>query len=243
MLAFITTATTVENWGSAVFNPLQDLSQRTVNALPSIIGAIIILAIGWLVSATVGKIVTKIIELVKIDKAFEKIGIKKAAEESGMEFSMSKLFGWLIKWFLLLVFFLAATNILGLNQVANFINDILRYIPNVIVAVLILMVGTLFADFLYRLVRSGTKATGIPSASFLASVAKWTVLIFSTMVALAQLKIALVETLFTGIVAMFAIAGGIAFGLGGKDLAKELLEKVKQDISKNGKETKKSELE
>jgi len=134
---------------------------------------------------------------------------------------------------LILVFLMAATDILKLVQVTNFLNSIILYLPNVVVAAVILAVAFLVANFVYAVVKGSTKVAGIVSATLLATVAKWAIVIFGFLAALIQLGIAssLINTLFIGLVAMLALAGGLAFGLGGKDEAAAILKKIRQEIT------------
>ena len=150
-----------------------------------------------------------------------------------MELNVAKFMGGLVKWFLILVFLMAATDILRLTQVTNFLNSIILYLPNVVVAAVILAVAFLVANFVFAVVKGSTKVAGIVSATLLATVAKWAIVIFGFLAALIQLGIAasLINTLFIGFVAMLALAGGLAFGLGGKDEAALILKKIRQEIT------------
>ena len=137
-----------------------------------------------------------------------------------------------MKWFLILVFLMAATDILGLTQVTSFLQVVIEYLPNVIVAALILLVGAMFAEFMQRLIRASVDAAGLMSAGFLGSVAKWAILIFALFAALDQLGVArsFIITLLQGFVAMLAIAGGLAFGLGGQGAARDFVGKVRDEM-------------
>ena len=130
---------------------------------------------------------------------------------------------------------MAATDILKLVQVTNFLNSIILYLPNVVVAAVILAVAFLVANFVYAVVKGSTKVAGLVSATLLATIAKWAIVIFGFLAALIQLGIAtsLINTLFIGFVAMLALAGGLAFGLGGKDEAATILRKIRQEITEN----------
>jgi len=127
---------------------------------------------------------------------------------------------------------MAATDILGLTQVTAFLQVVLQYLPNVIVAALILLVGAMFAEFMQRLVRASVDAAGMMSAGFLGSIAKWSILIFALFAALDQLGVArsFIITLLQGFVAMLAIAGGLAFGLGGQNAARDFVGKIRDEM-------------
>ena len=143
-----------------------------------------------------------------------------------------------MKWFLILVFLMAATDILHLVQVTSFLNSIVLYLPNVIVAAVILAIAFLIGNFAYAVIKGSTKIAGIVSATLLATIAKWAIVIFGLLAALIQLGVAssLINTIFIGFVAMLALAGGLAFGLGGKDEAALILKKLRYEITEKHEE-------
>lgn len=201
--------------------------------LPNVLGALIILLIGWALAAAAGKLVRHLVELTKIDDVIDSAGLDKNLEEAGIDFSLAKLFGWLAKWFIIVVTLIAVADLLKLDQITDFLQTIALYIPNIIIAVVILLVGIVLGNFAYKVVSKGVDASKLSAASgVLASIAKWSIFVFALLAALNQLNIAkeLINTLFTGLVGMLALAGGLAFGLGGKDHAKELLEKLKREM-------------
>ncbi|MDP4000690.1 MAG: hypothetical protein Q8P83_00375 [bacterium] len=220
------------NYSSTVSDSLQDLYARFVEFLPSFVVAVLILVVGWIVAVSVAKLVKSVLQSAKVDEIGDKLGLDQVSARTGLKMSVSGALAWLIKWFLLIAIFLAATDILGLDQISEFLNAVLAYIPNVVAAAAILLVGTLVAGFLSRLVRHSVKAAGLTSADLLGSVTQWSVMIFTILATLDQLKVAqsFVQTLFTGIIAMVAIGGGLAFGLGGRDHASKVLDRVENDI-------------
>lgn len=225
----------VQTWGEAITMSLMGLGERLINFLPVLIGALLVLLAGWVIAVAVGKLAEKFMKALRVDKAAEKIGISGRFYGSELHLTISSFFGGLVKWFLILVFIMAAADILKLNQVTDFLNSILLYIPNVIVAVVILGAVFLLGNFVYNIVKGSTKAAGIISATLLATVSKWAIVIFGIFAALIQLGVAqsLVSTIFIGIVAMLALAGGLAFGLGGRDEAAMILRKLREEITEN----------
>jgi hypothetical protein len=177
--------------------------------------------------------VEKAIKTARIDQAMEKIGAGNKLEKVGLHATVSALIGALVKWFLVLVFLLAAADILQLDQVTGFLNNILLYIPNVVVAVIILAVVFLVGNFVYNVVKGSTRAAGVMSATLLATISKWSIIVFGILAALIQLGVAtsLVSTIFIGFIAMLSLAGGLAFGLGGKEEAARILAKLREEIS------------
>lgn len=225
----------VQTWGEAITISLITLGQRLIEFLPVLIGALLVLLAGWIIAVAVGKLAEKFMKALRVDKAAEKIGVSERIYGSEIHLTISAFFGGLIKWFLVLVFLMAAADILKLNQVTDFLNSILLYIPNVIVAVVILGAVMLLGNFVYTIVKGSTRAAGVMSATLLATISKWSIVIFGIFAAFIQLGIApsLVSTIFIGIVAMLALAGGLAFGLGGKDEAALILQKLREEITEN----------
>lgn len=219
-------------YSSALSESLRDLYARFINFLPNFLVAIIILVVGWIVAVFVAKLIKQVLHSLKLDEIGDKLGLDELSVRTGVKLSVSGAIAWLVKWFLLLAVFLAASDILGLDKVSEFFNQVLIYIPNVVAAAAILLVGTLVANFLAKLVRHSVQAAGLASADLLAAVTQWSVMIFTILATMDQLKVAqaFVQTLFTGVVAMLAIAGGLAFGLGGRDHATKVLNKVERDI-------------
>ena len=127
---------------------------------------------------------------------------------------------------------MAATNILGLDQVTEFLRTVVFYLPNVIVAAVVLLIGILVAKFLENFVRASVKAAGLVSANFLAEAAKWSVFIFSLLIALSQLRVAedIIRIVIIGVVSAGALAAGLAFGLGGVKHADELIGGLRERI-------------
>ncbi|HEX7586666.1 MAG TPA: hypothetical protein VF390_03485 [Patescibacteria group bacterium] len=212
---------------------LLSLWERFINFLPGLFGAAIVFILGWIIAVTLGKLVAKAVKAAKVDQAFEKIGAGKKIQEVGLSGSVSGFIGGLVKWFFILVFLLAAVDILKLEKVTTFLNSILLYIPNVVVAVIILAVVFLLGNFVYNIVKGSTRAAGVMSATLLATISKWAIIVFGILAALIQLGIAtsLVSTIFIGIIAMMSLAGGLAFGLGGKEEAAKILAKLREEMS------------
>jgi len=222
----------VETWSSAVTGSLFGLWSRFMAFLPALLGAIVIFVVGWIVAIAIGKIVTRMLEILHVNQGMERIGLKKGLTKSGVKIDVSLFVGELTKWFLIIVFLMAATDVLGLNQITKFLNDVLMYLPRIVVAAIILVIAVLLANFVYRLVQDSMRATGVISANAIAAFAKWAILIFAILAALVQLKVAedMIMIVFQGIVAMLAIAGGLSFGLGGRDAAEDVIEKVQKEL-------------
>lgn len=220
----------IQTWGEAITLSLMNLWNQVVSFLPALIGALLVFVAGWIVAVILGKVVERILKAIKVDQALDRI---IGNQLNNIESKVSIFVGGLVKWFLILVFLIAASDILGLAQVSAFLESIILYIPNVLVAIIILAAVFLIGDFVYKVVKGSSKAAGVVSATMLAAIAKWAIVIFGIFAALLQLGIAdyLVGTIITGIVAMLALAGGLAFGLGGKEEAQLMLKKLREEMS------------
>ncbi len=201
--------------------------------LPQLIAAIVVFLVGWLVAVLVGKVAWHVIRVVQLDRGLESVGFKRVWERSGYKLNSSYFFYELVKWFFIIVFLMAATDILGLSQVTEFLGTVVFYIPNVIVAAFVLLIGALVARFVEGVVRGSVRAAELVSANFLGTLARWAILIFSWLIALDQLNVAdeIVRIIITGVVAAGALALGLAFGLGGRDHADDFIGKMRKNIS------------
>lgn len=219
---------------AAVTDSLGELWSRFVLFLPTLIGALVVFILGWVIAIGIGRLIQRILDLVRLNEPFERItGLRSTVERAGLDLNVSKFIGGLVKWFLFLVALLATANILGLQEVADFLNNIIGYLPNVVVAAVILVVGVIAGNFVGRVTRASIDAAHLPHGSGTGAIAKWAVIVFAFLAALVQLRVAesLIQTLFTAFAAMVAIAGGLAFGLGGKDLAGRILKHLESDAT------------
>lgn len=220
--------------GEVIAVSLQSLFDRIVDFVPVLVVAIIVLILGWIVGLGLGNLVRKLLELLKIDNLANNLGLDKLSSRVGRKLSVAVFGDWLVKWFFIVATFIAAADILGLSQVSEFLySEVIPYFGNVIVAVAILLIGMVAANFLEGVVRHSLRAGGLHTSDTLALVTRWSVLVFAFLATLSELRVAddFVKTLFTAFVAMLAIAGGLAFGLGGKEHARKILDAIEKDIS------------
>lgn len=223
----------LQTWGDVIVVSLQQVWSSVANSIPLLIGALVVFIIGWIVAMALGKVVEQIIRALKVDTFLAKLDFEKALERAGWRLNSGLFLGSLVKWFLIVVFLLAAVNILGLTQVSDFLRDVLLYIPNIVVAVLILIIAALVGETTERVVRGTVEAAGY-KGSLAAIVVRWSIWVFALAAVLLQLGIAaaLIQTVITGLVASMALAFGLAFGLGGKDAAADFLAKVRGELRK-----------
>jgi hypothetical protein len=205
---------------------LLDLWGRLIGVLPTIAGAIIVLLLGFLIAPILGGIVKKVFDAIRIDELAEKAGLKEVTSEYSQNFSISLLLGRITKWFFILAFVMSAAEILGWTRITQFLNEIIFYIPQVLIAVVILVFSVIAGNFFDILVtRSliGTK-TPVDNPHMIGKITKWSFVLFGVLAAMLQLGIApsLIQILFAGIV----LSISLAFGLGGRDKASEILDHV-----------------
>jgi len=224
----------VQTWTEVLALSFRELWGGVLAFVPQLIVALVVFIIGWVIAVALGKVVEQIIKAIKVDMALRSLGVEEVVSRAGMKLDAGAFIGGLVRWFFILVFLFAAIDVLGLTQVTEFLRSVvLTYVPQVIVASLILVAAALLAEVVENVVEGSARAARLPSAGFLGGIAKWAIWIFALLAALYQLGIAgpLVQTLFTAFVAMLALAGGLAFGLGGKDFAARYLERLRSDIS------------
>ena len=221
-------------WRDAIVKALQSFMRDVVAVIPNILAAIIVLIVGLILASLLGHVAKKIIDFTRLDVLLQKaVGVGKL-KERGINVTAASLVGWAVKWFIIIVTFIAIADILKWQQLTNFFGAVALYVPNVIISVLILLVGFILGGGLKDVVIKAVKASDFSDASagLLGTVARWAVIVFAIMACLTQLGVAadLVKILFTGFVAMLALAGGLSFGLGGKEAATGWLDKVRKEI-------------
>lgn len=224
----------LENWGNVLSRSFQDIWLGVASFVPNLVIAIIIFVIGWVVGALIGKLIAQLFRSIKVDQALRSAGVEEVTKRAGYDLDSGKFVGGLVKWFIIVVFLVAAFDVLGLAQVNVFLQEVvLLYLPRVIVAVLILLVAVVIADAMQKVVVASARAAHIRSANFLGSVTKWAIWIFAILTVLFQLGIAapFVQTLFTGFVVAISLAVGLAFGLGGQGAAADVVDKLKREVA------------
>lgn len=222
----------IQSWSEVVAQSLQNLWIQVIGFIPAIIGAIIVFIIGLIVASALGTLVGKIISVLQIDSALNKLGVKKYFDRAGINLDTAVFFDRVIFWFLVIAFLLAATDILKFYALSAFLRDVLVYIPDIIIAVLIMLAAVILANFSEKIVRGSVLSAKLHAARFLGALTWYSIVIFGLLAALAQLNVAvtIINTVITGFIAMLALAGGIAFGVGGKDYAAHLISRFRDKV-------------
>lgn len=222
----------VTNWLDTTIMALKSLWIGFIDFIPNFIGALLVFIIGWIIAVAIGKLVAEILKKIRFNQIFEKGSLKTALEKAEIKVDASSFIGAIVKWVLLIAFLIAALQILGLNQLERFFVDVLNYLPNVIVAAFILVVASIIADILEKIVRAAVEGVKIGYGQIVGAIIKWSIWIFAILAILLQLGIAedLVKIIVQGSVALIVIAGGIAFGLGGKEVAGEIVRDIREKL-------------
>ena len=217
---------------STLFGALINVWYGVISFIPSFIGALIVLIIGLIVAAVFGSVVEQIVKSIKLDALLKKIGLGTYVERGGIKLDSGKFLGKIVYWFFVIVFILAVTNILGLGVFSDFLKQVLLYIPNIIVAALIIVATFAVANFLKTLVSASVMSAKLHASNFSGVFVWWVIVIFGLITALMQvgINVYVLQTIITGVVAMLALAGGLAFGLAGKDYAGRLIDKMRQNL-------------
>lgn len=226
------------DYTTSVLTPISTALNQTAAFLPNLLWAILIFVLGVVVAVVLKNALVRFLEVVNFSRLLDRTGFPQTLKAADPSLSVEVILGDILKWFVIIVFLLPAVEKLGLIEFSRLLNQLLLYLPNVLVAVIIVMVGAVFAQFARDFVLATASSLGTSVSRLLSHVAKWSILVFVSLAALTQLRIAenLIITLFTGFVAMIAIAGGLAFGLGGREAAGEIIKKVQRDLANADKE-------
>lgn len=202
--------------------------QRLVNFLPNFFGGFLILLVGIFLAEVLRKLFLSLLRFFKIDVILSKTGVANKSEINVWKDVLAEL----LRWTVIILFLLPTVEVWGLSRVTVVINQLIFYLPNVIVAVIIGFVGLIVANISSDLVKHSIKTLSAGLANGLSVFTKFIIIFFTVLIVLNQLGVAqdLIRILFTGIVAMLALAGGLAFGLGGKEIAGEILKDLKSKL-------------
>lgn len=222
----------LQDWTSAVSDSWVSIWDRFINFLPNLIGGAVILVAGWLVGMLVALVIDRFFRIIGLQTLFEKAKVEEVLRKGSIEKDATALLASVAKWIVYLVSFIAAATTLKLPNVASFLDRILAYLPNVVAAGAILLIGLVLAHFLFSVIKGSLLAAGFSFAEAVAAIARYSIIVFTFLAALVQLGIAgtLINTLFIGLVAFLAIAGGLSFGLGGQGVAKDIWEKIRKEV-------------
>src|SRR4051812_10518589 len=205
-----------------MFQPLQDAIGIFLSYIPQLVGAIVILIVGYIVAKILEAVVGRVLKGIGFDRWMERGGIKQFFDRAETNQTPHSILGKLVFWFVFIIALTMAADALGIPQVSAVLGQLIAYIPNIIAAILILILAALLANFLSGIVRGAT------GSGLLASVARYAIIVYAAFAALTQLGIAVQLTANTFLILLgaVALAGALAFGIGGMDVAQEILQKA-----------------
>ena len=216
----------INAWGAALTTSLATALSLFLGAIPRIIGFLVILIIGWLISGLLASAVAAILRAVRFNDLAQRSGLSGFVQSMGLRTDPSGLLADIVKWFVRLIVLVVAFDALGLPAVSAILQQFLLWIPNLVVAVVILVIAGLAANALSNLIRGATAQAGFENPDLLATIARIAVWAFGIVVAVNQIGVAetLVNTLFMAFVGALALAAGLAFGLGGRETAAQIVQ-------------------
>jgi len=224
----------MSSWQVVLLEPARSVLTQISQFMVNVLLVIVILIIGWLLSKLLRAVVTKALGVIKLDTLSSRIELDKILEKGGIAYSLSELVGVICYWFGLLITFMVAINAIGLTIAAELLNKVVLYIPNVVAAMFILIIGMFAATALKNIVKTAANNAGLSQGKMLGQLVEAVVMIFAIFIALEQLNIGMrVTELTVGIIlGSLGLALALSFGLGCKDIAgkfvAELVEKLKK---------------
>lgn len=224
----------IQDWLTITTQGLQTSWESILLFLPKLMGAIVVFIIGWFIAIWIGKMVAAILEKIKFNELFSRTGWKSAFEKAEISISASDFIGAIIKWILVIISLMVAADILEWTTFSVLLNQIILWVPNLLVAIAILIVAIIIADILEKMVKASTQKMGVGMVNCLGSAIKWSIYVFAILASLSQIGVAkeIVNALVIGFVVTIALALGLSFGLGGKEMAARMLEDWKHKMMK-----------
>jgi len=220
-------------WGDVFNSSLQSLWWGFVQFTPRLLMAVVFFFIGWLLGSVVARAIEQVFSSLKVDNLLKSIGAENFFRKAGVNLNTGYFIGQIVRWFVIIVFLLPSLNLVGLNDVSSFLEQsVLGFLPQVIIAAFVLIIAAVVSEALSKTVLATAKAVDLKAANMLSTIAKYAVWVFAIIIALGKLGLGdYMSILFSGIIAMVALGGALAFGLGGKEHASRLISKLGEEVS------------
>ena len=218
----------MNNLNDGLMSTLNESVATIIAFIPRFLSGFILLLIGIIVATFLRQVVREGLKIIKFESFLRKYGVPESKDTA----NWSTIIAEIVRWFVIIVFLVPTADVWGLGKFADVLNGLLLFLPNVFVAMLLLLVGFVVSKLVYDLLLASVRGFSKESAKGIALIGRYAILIFVFLVVLNQLGIAsdLIKILFSGLVALIALAGGLAFGLGGKDIAHDILEKLRKKL-------------
>jgi hypothetical protein len=223
------------DWNELIAEPVRQMLTKILNYLPVLLGALIILIVGWLIAKAIRRLINWLLEAVRFDVMADKTGISEVLKKGNLKITAREVICGLVYWLIIIMVLVMTVDALGLPKASDVLTSLFDYVPKVIVALLVLIVAIFLASFVSGIVRTAVGNANLPSPELIAGISRWAIIIFAVTIAMEQLGIAplLVGTAFNIILGGVVLALALAFGLGGKDAAARYLDELKSRRSKH----------
>ncbi|MCX5635084.1 MAG: hypothetical protein NTW55_04490 [Planctomycetota bacterium] len=223
----------VIEWKNLVIEPVTQMLTRIMAYLPVLLGALIILIVGWIVAKAIRRLVDWLLKTIRFDAMADKAGISEILRKGDLKISAGEVVSSIVYWLIIIMVLVMTVDALGLPKSSDMLESLFAYVPKVIAALLVLIVAMFLASFVSGIVRTAAGNANLPKPEILAGISRWAIIIFAVTISLEQLGIAplLVTATFNIILGGVVLALALAFGLGGKDAAAKYLEELKQKRS------------
>lgn len=219
------------DWNTLVTDPVREMLMKMMAYLPVLLGALIILIVGWLVAKAIRRLVEWLLTTVRFEMLADKAGISEVLKKGQLKSTVSRVVSGLVYWLVMIMVLVMVANALGLSKASDILASLFAYVPKVIGALIVLVVAMFLANFVSGIVRTTAGNANLPKPELLAGISRWTIIIFAVTISLTQLGIAplLVTATFNIILSGIVLALALAFGLGGKDAAARYLDELKKN--------------
>jgi len=217
-------------WENLIADPIRQMLTRIMAYLPTLLGALVILIVGWIVAKAIRRLVDWLLKVTRFDTLADKAGISEVIRKGDLKISAREVVSGLVYWLVIIMVLVMVVNALGLPKASDVLTSLFAYVPKVIAALLVLVVAMFLASFVSGIVQTAAGNANMPRPELFAGVSRWAIIIFAATIALGELGIAtlLVTATFNIILAGICFALAIAFGLGGKDAAARYLDELKK---------------
>ena len=218
------------NWNELIADPVRQMLTKILDYLPILLGALIILIVGWIVAKIIRRAVEWLLKTVRFDVMADKTGITEVLRKGDLRITASQVVSGLVYWLIIIMVLVMTVEALGLPRASDVLASLFAYVPKVIAALLVLVVAMFLASFVSGIVRTAAGNANLPRPELIAGISQWAIIIFAVTIAMEELGIAplLVGTAFNIILGGVVLALALAFGLGGKDAAARYLEELKK---------------
>ena len=221
---------TGSNWDNLIVGPVREMLTKILAYLPVLLGALIILIVGWIIAKAIRRLIDMVLKAIRFDALADKAGITAILKKGDLKITAREVISGLVYWLVIIMVLVMVVNALGLPKASDVLTTLFAYVPNVIAALFVMIVALFLASFLSGIVRTAAGNANLPKPEIFAGVSRWAIIIFAATIALEELGIAplLVTTTFNIILGGVCLALALAFGIGGKDAAARYLEELRK---------------